>query len=271
MIVVTGATGNVGRPLVQALSAAGHEVVAVARRPTCAVLPGVRDLAVDLSRPDSLKPVLAAADAVFLLFAGELLGGGPAAAATVSAAAGAGRVVLLSSQGARTRPDSPSHAPLRALEQGLQRSGAEWTILRPGGFASNAYAWLPTIRAERTVHAPFGDVGLPVVDPADIAEVAAAALLGGHAGGIYELTGPQTITPRQQAAVLDARFVEQTPEQARAAMLTFMPAPIVEGTLGILGAPSADEQRVSPDVEAVLGRAPRSFADWAARHREAFR
>ncbi len=105
-------------------------------------------------------------------------------------AAGVRRVVLLSS-GVVTRPESPSHGGvMRAIEDAVRESGLAWTILRPGGFASNAYAWAESVRAERTVAAPFGDVAIPVVDPADIAEVAAMALRKDeHAGQVYELTG----------------------------------------------------------------------------------
>ncbi|GAA0232406.1 hypothetical protein [Cryptosporangium japonicum] len=188
------------------------------------------------------------------------------------------RIVLLSSQAARTRPAAPSHARLAAYEDALRRTAAEWTLLRPGGFASNTFAWVPSVRAARTVAAPFADVALPVVDPADITAVAAAVLTGdGHAGRAYELTGPAAISPRGQAAALGAalgepvRFTELTRADARAAMLGFMPGPVADGTLDILGHPTPDEQRVSPDVERVLGRPPRSYTDWAATHAAAFR
>ena len=167
---------------------------------------------------------------------------------------------------------------MRAVEDAVRESGLTWTILRPGAFASNAYAWAESVRAERTVAAPFGDVGLPVIDPADIAEVAAMALRKDeHAGQVYELNGPTAVTPRQQAEAIGAalgepvRFVELTRAEAYARMATFVPEPIVQITLTILGAPSAAELRLSPDVERVLGRAPRPFAEWARRNVEAFR
>ncbi|MEU4332005.1 hypothetical protein [Nonomuraea dietziae] len=151
----------------------------------------------------------------------------------------------------------------------------DWTILRPGGFASNAFAWAETIRTERTAAAPFGDTGLPWIDPAEIGEVAAAALReDGHAGQVYELTGPALSTPRQRAeAIGDAlgepiRFIEQTRDQARAQMLQFMPKPVVETTLDIIGNPTPAEQRISPDVEQVLGRTPRTLRRMGApQHR----
>ncbi|MGW3469243.1 hypothetical protein ACWDKQ_12410 [Saccharopolyspora sp. NPDC000995] len=66
------------------------------------------------------------------------------------------------------------------------------------------------------------------------------------------------------------RFVEQTWEQARTQLLRFMPELAVESTLRILGGPKAAEQQVSPDVERVLGRLPRTFAEWAVRNVAAF-
>ncbi|TKK88138.1 NAD-dependent epimerase/dehydratase family protein [Herbidospora galbida] len=277
MIVVTGATGNVGRTLVRILADQGHEVTAVARRITEAdVPPGVRALATDLSQPSADLP--AEADAIFLLVGGELMMAGNAAQ-VVRPLADSGRIVLLSSQGVATRPDSPSHGQaLAAFEQAVMASGTDWTFLRPGGFASNAFAWVPSVTAGRTIAAPFGDIGLPVIDPDDIAAVAAVALTQpGHEKTTYELTGPALTTPRQRAAAIgDAigepvTFREQTREEAYAQMITFMPAQVVETTLDILGTPTVHEQRVSSDVEKILGRAPATFADWADRNASAFR
>jgi uncharacterized protein YbjT (DUF2867 family) len=280
MIVVTGATGNVGRPLVQALAAAGEQVTAVSRGVSgAAVAEGVRHRQADLAAPESLRPVFDGADALFLHDTGagaHLLS--PRDILDIAKAGGVGRVVLLSSQGVATRPQSSSHGSLgRSLEDAVRQAGMDWTILRPGGFDSNAYAWVESVRARRTIAAPFGDVGLPTVDPADIAEVAAAALReDGHAAQVYELTGPALSTPRKRAeAIGDAlgepiRFIEQTRDEAHAQMLQFMPEPVVETTLAILGEPTPAEQRISPDVEQVLGRPPRTFAEWAVRNIAAF-
>ncbi|MFF1867261.1 NAD(P)H-binding protein [Kitasatospora herbaricolor] len=281
MIVVTGATGNVGRSLVQAMAGAGQQVTAVSRGTAPVDLPrGTRHLRADLSAPETLGPALDGAEVMFLHDGGA---GGqgldPRAVLEVARAAGVRRVVLLSSQGVVTRPESPSHGGvMRATEDAVRESGLAWTILRPGGFASNAYAWAASVRAERTVAAPFGDIGIPVIDPADIAEVAAAVLRNDeHTGHVYELNGPTAVTPRQQAEAIGAalgepvRFVELTREQAYARMTAFMPEPIVETTLAVLGEPNAAELRLSPDVDRVLGRAPRPFAEWARRNVEAFR
>ncbi|MET7336705.1 NAD(P)H-binding protein [Nonomuraea sp. NPDC005650] len=271
MIVVTGATGQVGGELVRLLAAAGEQVTAISRRP--APLPeAVRHHAADLGEPAGLKAAFDGADALFLLVAGQE----PQAILEAAEAGGIRRVVLLSSQGAGTRPEAYGHPA--TFEEAVRGSGLEWTILRPGGFHSNTLAWAGPIRAHRTAPAPFGDVALPTVDPADLAEVAAVVLRdGGHAGRTYTLTGPRALTPRERAAAIGAalgeevRFAEQTREEAREQMSQFMPEPVVAGTLAVLGTPTPAEQQVSPNVTRILGRAPRSFADWAARNVAAFR
>lgn len=265
MIVITGATGNVGRPLVQTLTALGEDVVPVSRTGT-----GHR---ADLTDPGTLRPVLDGAKAVFLLTSPDFLArGNLQSVVDVLRDSGVPRVVLLSSQGVTTQRHPSVH------EDAVTGSGLEWTILRPGNFASNAFAWAESIRTQRAMFAPFADVALPAVDPQDIAEVAAAALREpGHAGAVYTLTGPAAISPRQQGQVIEealgtpVRFTELTRDQARAGMLDFMPEPVVEATLDVLGSPLPAEQEVSPDVEKVLGRPPHSFATWVSRNLHAFR
>lgn len=272
MIVVTGATGNVGRPLVQALVNAGAPVTAVSRRAAEAPA-GVRSVRADLAEPESLEPALRGADALFVLTAPDfMVNGDLGQVVKVIRKSGIRRVVLLSSHGVGTKRHS-SH-----LEDAVRQSDMEWTMLRPGNFDSNALQWADSIRGERVVVAPFGDVAVPAIDPVDIAEVAAVALREpGHEGAIYTLTGPEPITPRQQAAAIaDAlgepvRFLEQSRDQARTRMLGYMPEPVVEATLDALGTPTTAERSVSPDVERLLARPPRPFADWAARHIAAFR
>lgn len=95
-------------------------------------------------------------------------------------------------------------------EEAVRESGLQGAILRPGAFASNAYAWTESVRAERTVAAPSGDVGIPVIDPADIAEVAAMVLRRDeHTGHVHELNGPAAVMPRQQAEVIGAALASR--------------------------------------------------------------
>lgn len=281
MIAVTGATGNIGRPLVRLLTEAGEEVTAVSRQPRpAASAAGVRWARADIGTGAGLRPALEGARALFLLLGGDLnsRGESPEVLLAMAADAGVERIVLVSSQVSATRPEALSHARLREFESAVRAAGPDFTILRPGGFASNAFAWAETVRAMRTVFAPFADVALPVVDPADIAAVAAAALReDGHAGHVYELTGPEPISPRGQAAALSAALgeevslVELSRADAQARMTEFMPEQVATGTLDVLGVPLPAEQRVGPDVEAVLKRPAASFYEWAVRNSPAFR
>jgi uncharacterized protein YbjT (DUF2867 family) len=217
---------------------------------------------------------------LFLLLSGDLhaTGANPADVISAAATAGVRRVVLLSTLGVATRPFGTTRIAMRTLEDTLRESGLDWAVLRPGGFASNALWWAESVRTQRMVAAPFGDTGVPVIDPADIAEVAAACLLEDrHNGGVYELTGPEVITPRQQTEAIatalgtPVRFHELTRAEAKAGMAQSMPAELADDTLDILSAPTPAELRISPDVERVLGRAPRAFGEWAGRNVAAFR
>lgn len=283
MIVITGATGNVGRPLTASLVSAGHVVTAVARG-TSADLPGgpgIIPVAADLTDPaaaQSLAASMAGAEALFLLVPGSGAGVDAAALLETAATAGVRRVVLLSSQAVGSRPGAAAYAPMAAIEAAVTRSGLEWTILRAGGLATNAFAWAPAVRARQTVFAPYGDVALPAIDPLDIAEVAAAALTGdGHLGQTYVLTGPEATTPRQRTQIIATAtsqhlaFTEVSHDDAREQMLQFMPTSVADATLAILGHPTPEEAQGNPDTEKVLGRPGRSFADWAQRNAAAFR
>ncbi|MFI2229569.1 NAD(P)H-binding protein [Nocardia testacea] len=272
MIVVTGATGNVGRPLVETLAGAGEQVTAVSRK-QAEVPAGVRFRQADLINPESIEDTLRGAEALFLLTAADFLAAGDIdAVVDVVRRAGVRRVVLLSSQGVGTGRHSPH------LEHAIRQSGLDWTVLRPGNFDSNALQWARSVRTRREVAAPFGDIGLPAVDPADIAAVAALTLREpGHEGNTYTLTGPATITPRRQAEAIGdilgepVRFTELSRDRAREQMVQYMPAPVVDATLGVLGTPTEAEQQVAPDIERLLGRPAHTFGDWAERNIAAFR
>lgn len=270
-IAVAGATGNVGGAVVASLASAGADVVGLTRRePLGAGRAPFRRA--DLDDPVGTRAALEGVDALFLLVAGA----DPGAVLGAVRDAGVTRVVLLSSQGAGTRPEAYGHA--RATEDAVRASGLAWTVLRPTGFASNAFAWAGTVRARRTVEVPFPDVALPVVDPGDVAEVAAAVLASGsHEGRTLDLTGPVAVSPRTQATVLarvlgePLALVELDREAALARFRAVMPDAVARATVGILGAPRPAEQRVSGDVEEVLGRPAGSVEGWFRRHVHAFR
>src|SRR3954454_17141117 len=230
MILVTGATGNVGAELVHALAAAGEPVRALVRDDARrAALPaGVEAAVGDLNRPDTVAPALEGVRGVHLL-AGYA--GLPDALERMRRA-GVERVTLQSSSAAPSGDTTNAVARYHIeSEAAIRDSGLEWTFLQPNTFMSNTLQWADAVRRGETVTAPFADVPVATIDPRDIAAVAAAALTeDGHAGRSYRLSGPESLRPAERAAIL-ARVLErpidcraQPNDEARAEMSASMPA-----------------------------------------------
>ena len=163
-------------------------------------------------------------------------------------------------------------------EEGVRGSGLAWTLLRPFAFMSNAFRWLPQLRAGDVVKLPFAEVANAVIDPYDIARVAAAALLdGGHDGQAYRLSGPESLLPVDQVQVLgaalgrDLRFEAQSDEEARAEMNASMPAEYVAAFFSFYVDGTLDESQVLPTVEKITGVRRRTFEQWARLHADEFR
>ncbi|MFD3421558.1 SDR family oxidoreductase [Streptomyces decoyicus] len=280
MIVVTGATGNIGRSLVGRLLAEGAAVRALTRDPARAGLPAEAEtVRADLTGTDDLGPLLAGAQALFLNLAA---GGDRAAAALLDAAVKAGvRRVVLNSSMAVTDTAADEDNFIARLHAGLERavrdSGLEWTFVRGGNYATNNLAWAPSIRASGVVRDAHPDAqGVPVHE-ADLADVAAVALLdrsGAHLGKAYDVTGPERLTVAQQVAEIGratgrATRVERiSEEEAAEAMagghLTKEAALELVRMFGrTVDAPPFP---VSDAVERVTGRPGRTFARWAQDH-----
>jgi uncharacterized protein YbjT (DUF2867 family) len=163
-------------------------------------------------------------------------------------------------------------------EQAVRDSGLDWTILRPAAFMSNTLQWVPQLRAGDVVRAPFAGVRAAVIDPADVAAVAATALTGpGHGGRVYALSGPEALAPADRAEILgralgrELRFEAQGDAEARAEMSAAMPARYVDAFFNFYVDGTLDESVVLPTVADVTGRPPRTFAGWATAHAAAFR
>jgi uncharacterized protein YbjT (DUF2867 family) len=275
MILVTGATGNVGGELVCALLDAGEPVRALVRDLDSPGFPeGVQAAVGDLNEPETLRPALAGVRQVFLLPGYRDMPGLLAAADR----AGVEHVVLLSS-GAAADGDR-SNAISRYMidsEAGVRDSGLAWTILRASGFMSNVLRdWLPQLRAGDVIRAPFATVAIATIDPFDIAAVAATALRGaGHQGEIYRLTGPHALLPADQVVVLasvlgrDLRFEAQTNAEARAEMGTSMSSEYVDAFFSYFADGTYDDSKVLPTVKQLTGKPPRTFEQWATAHIEA--
>lgn len=276
MFLITGATGNIGRELVKILAGDGHPVRALTRSPDRVPdLPrGVQVCAGDLDHPASLKEALDGVRGVFVMPGYRDM---PGLLRTIRDA-GAERVVLLSGASAETGDTSNAvTAYMTASEKAVRESGLPATVLRPAGFMSNTLQWVPQLRAGDVVRAPFADVAIAMIDPYDIAAVAAAGLVDpGHAGRVYRLSGPEPLRPADRVRTLaeltgrPLRFDAQPDDEARVEMSAVMPAEYVDAFFDFYAAGSLDESPVLPTVEQVTGRPPRTFMQWAREHIGAF-
>jgi uncharacterized protein YbjT (DUF2867 family) len=270
VILVTGATGNVGQELVRALADRDEPVRAVARNPDGTSMPAAVDVAAaDLAVPETVGPALVGIRKVFLL-------GGFASRALLQVVRDAGveHVVLLTSRCVvGGRPDNAITRTWLDAEAAVRDAEIPWTVLRPSGFHSNALRWLPQLEQGDVVRAPWPDVPIASIDPADIAAVAATVLTGtGHEGAAYALSGPQALTPGRQVAALAGalgrplRFEPLSDDEARAEMEADTPAPIIEAFFRFFTDGEYDDSVVVGSVKAITGHRPRTFERWAREH-----
>lgn len=271
-IVVTGATGTIGRHVVDQLAGAGHPVRAVSRRPADAALPGgVEVHAADLTRPDTLAAALEGATALHLIaIAGDDYRVLETAPELVDAAVRAGvkRITVLTGS-------DEELTVVRAVEA----SGVDWTHVRPLEFMANKLGWAGSIRAEGVVRSGFADHASALVHEADVGAVIAAALTGdGHAGQTYTPTGPESLSRLDAARVIaevagvPVRFEELTEAEVRADMQAQGLQPeVIDYVVGYEASPPPEAAVALPVVEQVTGRPPRTFAEWVAEHVDAFR
>lgn len=279
MILVTGATGTVGSEVVAALLPSHTGKVRALTRNTAAVFPnGVEKVVADLGQSD-LAPVLDEVDALFVLTDGLNIADHDRRLAAAAAAAGVRRIVKVSALSVGHGSTDPITSWHRAGEQAIRDTGLSWVFLRPTAFTSNALNWASTVAAHGVVHAPFAAGRTAVVDPTDIGAVAAACLTeDGHDNMVYELTGPEPLSPPDQVAILSRvlghtlKYAEVDPVDVVAQMTSYgMPVELAHAVVELLrSAQEPFNSDVSDDVATVIGRPPRSFADWAEAHQAAF-
>ncbi|MFI9759610.1 NAD(P)H-binding protein [Streptomyces sp. NPDC051963] len=275
MILVTGATGNVGAELVRALAGAGQPVRALSRSGRADGLPaGAEVTAGDLNRPETVRDALDGVTGLFLM-PGY---GGQRQVLADARAAGVQRVALLSGKSAGSGDTGNAVAGyLIDAESSVRESGLSWTFLRCTSFMSNALQLADQIRKGDIVRVPFPDAYTTDIDPYDIAQVALRALLSDEfAGRALELTGPEALLPADRVRILgevlgrDLRAVGLTHEEARADLEARMPKPYVDAFFSFFVDGTLDESVVQPTVADVTGRTPHTFAEWAREHADAF-
>jgi uncharacterized protein YbjT (DUF2867 family) len=271
-ILVTGATGQVGRHLVSELLAAGHRVRALSRTPETANLPEAVDVLPGNFSGELPDGLFKDVDAAFV-FAAH----GAASFVEAAAAAGLPRLVLLSSLAAALEHerDHGSFSQLHhsAIEEVVRASGTSWTILRPGTFANNLLTWATPIRYTGGVTGPYPTSAQAPIHEADVAAAAAVVLTRpGHDGKIYPMTGPQALSRTDQLAAIGAAigreltFTENTPDEFRAEMARYGVADGVVKMLLDYWSDTVDSPDVVRSTEALTGGPARTLAAWAQDH-----
>lgn len=282
MILVTGATGTVGRHLVLELKTRAVPFAVLSRDAARArsILGPVTVREGSLSRPDLAAKALAGAEAAFLLSPLDPeLAAWESAFARACAKAGVKRLVKLSALGAD--PRSPA-AVLRwhgDAEETVRRAGVPCALLRPAAFFQNLLAHADSVR-RGVLPAPLGSARMAMVDARDAAAAAAALLCAPFPdGATLTLTGPAPVSYAEAAAALSAAlgrpvaYAAAGPEDARRAMLAAgLPPWRVDAVLGLAELwRSGAADLTAEGVRAATGRAPLALADFVRDHAAAFR
>ena len=281
-ILVTGATGNVGRHVVDQLMAAGAQFRAMTRDPAAATLPAHIDVVRgDLTVPESLDSCLQDIETVFLVWVApsDAIEG-----ALERIARHARRVVYLTAPLKTPHPffqqPNPSRVIAERMERVIEQSGLEWTFVRAGMFAGNArHFWAPQIRAGGVVRWPYLNSPTAPTDERDIATIAVRMLCdGNHAGAEYVVTGPQSLTQAEQIQTIGRAIgrslavEEMTPDEARSELLPVLGSPVfINMLLNAWGVALGQPAFVSSSFAELTGRASRPFLEWATDYAVEFR
>jgi uncharacterized protein YbjT (DUF2867 family) len=274
-ILVTGATGNVGRLVVDELLAAGAHVRALTNNPARAALPAeVEVFDGYIGRPETLLPALDGIEVMYLAPLPKTV----REVVRLAREAEVRRIVDLSSSEADAEAaGDPSQWHYYAVEHAVEHSGIEWTHLRPGEFMTNLLGWADQIRATGVVRAPYANSANTYIALEDIAAVAARVLLEeGHTGKKYLLSGPENLKRIELARLIgeaigrEVSFEEQPHEEALAEMTQSMgdfASWYLDGMAQLVGY----QMVPAPTVQAITGRPGMTFSQWATKYASHFR
>jgi (4-alkanoyl-5-oxo-2,5-dihydrofuran-3-yl)methyl phosphate reductase len=281
MILVTGATGNIGSELVKLLVAKGEAVRVISRdeKKVSHLEPAVQRVIGDRHDPSIVHKAAQGADKVFMLAvlfdknheADRLL-------IEEAKRAGAGQIVMISSNAVQIEGNLIGRLH-REKEELIEQSGVPWTFLHPGGFMSNSLQWADVIKSQSKVFNPMGKGKTAPISPYDIAAVAAVALTSaGHVGKGYGLTGSESLSTPEQVEILSkviGRPIEcvDIPVEVAAerAIASGLPDVLVR-SLAELWVQVRKESYTfhTNEVERLTGQRAQTFETWCREHRSAF-
>jgi len=276
IVLVTGATGLIGRSLILRLLEAGHQVRAVSREGQGLPIE-VEIVLGDFTLGDLPASAFRGVSSAFVFPAQS----GVTRFVRQAKDQGVGRFVVLSSLAASQEHarDKNSISALHHLEIEAQvrATGVPVTILRPGTFSSNLLSWAHSIRRTGAVQGPYPLSRQAPIHEGDIATVAAVALVDDrHADKVYALSGPEALTRVEQLQAIGAaigrslRYDEISPEAFAQGMERFMPAPVIKMLLDYWSDTSTIPDEIKPGVEEVTGRKGLTLRKWAEDHRADF-
>jgi uncharacterized protein YbjT (DUF2867 family) len=279
VILVTAATGQVGREVVRLLAGTGP-VRAMVRDPAAAVdLPEVEVAVASFEDIDAVTAAMAGSEAVFLAGRdGPRYAAQQGGAAAAAARAGVGHVVKLSALGAAEGSPVELMRDHYAVEERLRASGMAWTFLRPHLYMQNLLRFAGSVAGDGRLAAPMGAGAYPFVDTRDVAAAAAAVLRGpaGHAGRAYALTGPRAVGYAEIARLMGGivgrgvRYDALPPDRFRADLeAAGVPAWRAADLAAIASAYSDADNRPAAGVAQLAGRPPTSIERFLEDHRAA--